>query len=836
MAKYRRYQTREGFTVYYPGDIPVEDAAADIERRRQSGELRNESPPGTPIGEPIEQMGPESQQQAPGRPLEINMQPWPPLQEFEEEAPQPESYEETEQGPPIGILKGNAQPQLAGNSLNAARIGAGLQGALFEGGDEVLGMGQAALDTLTGTEPGMPIGQGPKQGQQPMPFMSKYEYYRDRARALDERLLGERPLEAYGARIGAGITAGVGALPKLSKMAIERVAPEMAKRLATNKIVPQAGQMATRATATLGDKAVDSAIQGSIAGGLAGFNSGQSNDPEASVLEDAASRLMNGVGGAGIGAGIGGALPPFMAAVGSGARYLGQAAFPSMINPEKRALDVLAQGVGDDLTVSPQMGPNSPGPVQAMIPAGQAVQDAALLDVSPNIRQMAGHVARSGRQGGTEVSEFLTKRQEGDPLAGEAGGGMWTQMLRHVREVIGTTNPTELVRTLAESRSKAAKPAYNKAFSHPDPDIAELNEMLMSDRVRAGARLGAKIMKDLGELPEDFKLPKIDDDTQSIPLKVWHVVKMGLDAQHQTLLKNGRRLEAAGVNARRERLLKLLDDATDGDYGKARREYAGYSQMMEAVEQGQDLFNIDVSDLSDLMAQYSKSPGMQQLFIAGAGKALVDKITKKGIDANSAWIMYKSPDVQMRLGLALGPGMYQNFIKRCMAESEKFKSFMELKGSQTDSRGNIGEMVEEAIAGGGSAEAIVAAAGVGTSGFQGLVRPIWGWFTQNSPRGLHQSVKDEIAKMATETDPVKQQKIIDGIFAAANRVLARQGRQRMARGGRAAGAAIGTTSLAQDSYPDNSNVPPAGFKQASDGAWYGPDPKRKGAYLKWTPE
>jgi hypothetical protein len=836
MAKYRAYQTREGFTVYYPGDVPVEDAAADIERRRQAGDLRPEQPPGRPIGPPMEDFGPQ-EQQPPGGPLNLNMNPYPPVQEFEEETPQPQMYEEAEQGPPIGVLKGDVQPQLAGNDLAAARIGAGLQGALFEGGDEVLGFGQAALDTLTGSEPGQPIAAGPKQGQQPTGFWSKYDYYRDRARALDERLLGERPMEAYGARIGAGLASGLGALPKLSKMAIERVAPEMGKRLAASKIVPQAGSTTTRAAATLGDKAVDSALQGSIAGGMAGFNSGQSNDPEAGIVEDAASRLMSGIGGAGIGAGIGGVLPPALAAVGGGARYLGQAAFPSMINPQKRALDVMAQGIGDDLTVSPQMGPNAPGPVQAMIPGGQAIQDVTLADVSPNVRQMAGHVARSGRQGGTEVSEFLTKRQEGDPISGEAGGGMWTQMLRHVREVIGTTNPTELIRTLAKRRSEAAKPAYNKAFSHPEPDIAELNEMLMSDRVRAGARLGAKIMKDLGELPEDFKLPKIDDDTQTLPLKVWHVVKMGLDAQHQTLLKSGRRLEAAGVNSRRERLLDLLDEATDGDYGKARQEYAGYSQMMEAVEQGQDLFNIDVSDLSDLMAQYSKSPGMQQLFVAGVGKALVEKITRKGIDSNSAWIMYKSPDVQMRLGLALGPGMYQNFIKRCMAESEKFKSFMELKGSQTDSRGNIGEMVEEAIAGGGSAEAIVAAAGVGGGqGFQSLVRPIWGWFTQNSPRGLHQSVKDEIAKMATETDPRKQQKIVDGIFAAANRVLARQRRQRMARGARSGATAIGATSLMQDGRPDTSNMPPAGFKKASDGAWYGPDPKRKGAYLKWTPE
>lgn len=837
MAKYRAYQTREGFTVYYPGDIPVEEAAADIERRRQSGDLRPESPPGTPIGPPIEQFGPESQTQAPGRPLEVNMQPYPPVQEFEEEVPQPQMYEEAEQGPPIGILKGDVQPQLAGNDLAAARIGAGLQGALFEGGDEVLGFGQAALDELTGSEPGQPIGAGPKQGQQPTGFWSKYNYYRDRARALDERLLGERPLEGYGLRIGTGIASGLGALPKLSKMAIERVAPEMGKRLAASKIVPQAGATTTKAAATLGDKAVDSAVQGAIAGGMAGFNSGQTNDPEADLLTDASSRLLSGLTGAGVGGAIGGVLPPALAAAGGGARFLGQAAFPSFVNPQKRALDALAQGIGDDLTVSPQMGPNSPGPVQAMLPAGQAVQDVTLADVSPNVRNMLGHVARSGRQGGTEASEFLAKRQEGDPVAGEAGGGMWTQMLRHVREVIGSTNPNELVRTLAKARAKAAKPAYNKAFSHPDPTIPELNEMLQSDRVRAGARLGAKIMKDLGELPEDFQLPKIDDETPSLPLKVWHVVKMGLDAQHQALMKNGKRLEAAGVNSRRERLLEYLDEATNGDYGKARREYAGYSSMMEAVEQGQDLFNIDISDLSDLMAQYSKSPGMQQLFVAGVGKALVDKITRKGIDANSAWIMYKSPDVQMRLGLALGPGQYQNFIKRCMAESEKFKAFMELKGSQTDMRGNIGEMVEEAIAGGGSPEAIIASAsGISGGGFQSLVRPIWGWFTQNSPRGLHQSVKDEIAKMATETDPVKQQKIVDGIFAAANRVLARQRRQRLARGARAGGTSMAATSLAQDSYPDNSEVPPAGFKQAADGAWYGPDPKRPGAYLKWTPE
>lgn len=832
MAKWRALQTVEGYTVYYPADVPIEQAAADIKRRRAEGTLQNDPAPGRPVGPPIQQMGNQYDEQAPGGGLQIGMQPWPPLQEFEEEAPQPQEYAEANQGPPIGILKGNAHPQLAGRDLNTARAGSILNGMTFEAGDEIVGMASAGLDTLTGTEPGMPLGQGPPKGKEPMPFWSKYDYYRDRARALDERLLGERPIEGYGLRVAAGIASGVGALPKLSSMAIERVAPEMAKRLAASKILPQAGTTSTKAAATLGDKVVDSALQGGIAGGLTGFNSGETDDPEASLVENAASRTLSGLTGTAFGTGLGAAAPPVMATLGGAGRYIGQTIAPSMVNPERRALDVMASGIGDDLSVSPNMSTPGQSPLQHMAAGGQPIDDVTLMDISPNVRQMAGHVARSGGKGGTEASEFITRRQEGDPLLGEQGGGQWTKMIRHVKDVVGSGNTRALVRKLAEIRAKAAKPAYDRAFSHPDPDNAAFKDMLKSDRVRAGARLGAKIMKDLGELPEDFKLPDIDADSAPVPIKVWHVVKMGLDAQHEALIRAGKRLEAAGVSARRKRLLEMLDDATDGDYGKARAQYAGYSSMMEAVEEGENLFKTSLGDLEDILSQYSATPGLKQLFTEGMSKALIEKITAKGIDANSAWIMYKSPDIQMRLGMTLSPGQYQSFIKRAMAESEKFKSFMELKGSQTDSRANIGEMVEEAIAGGGSPESIIAAAS-GGSAFQGVMRPIWSWFTQNGPSGMHQAVKDEFAKMASETDPVKQQRIVDGIMSAANRVLGRQRRQRLGRGARSGGLAVGASSLGQDTYPDNSQVPPPGFKQASDGKWYAPDPKRPGAYNMW---
>lgn len=830
MAKFRKMTTKEGYVVYYPYEVPLDQAAQDIQRRREEGTLRNEPPPGRATGPAVEQIG-GGGEPGPGGSLNIGMRPEPPVQEFDQTMPEPQEFQEQPNGVPMGILRGNAQPQLSGNSLGAARIGAGLQGMLFEGGDEVLGMGQAALDTMTGTEPGQPIGQGPAPGKQPMPFMSKYDYYRDRARALDERLLNERPSEGYGLRIGGAIASSIGALPKLSAAAIERVAPEMAKRLTAKSLAPAGGALTTKAAATLGDKMVDGAVQGMIGGGLAGFNSGESEDPEAGLVENAASRVIGGVTGSALGAGIGAAIPPVAAGIGGAGRWLGQTFTPGLMNPEKTASRVLAQNVGDDLTVRPQVG--GVGPVQQMAgPAGNVIDDLTLADVSPGVRATLGHVARGNGPGARHAQDFINARQEGNPVLGEAGGGMWTKMLRHIREGISSASPKKIIDAVRAARAKAAEPAYKKAFLHPDPNTPESDELLQNVRIRSGARLGAKIMKDLGELPESYKLPKIDDDTTGIPVKVWHIAKMGLDAQHQALVRQGKNLEAAGVDALRKRVLSMLDDVTDGDYTKARQQYAGYSALLEATENGAEIFSKPMNELADQLAGYSD--GEKQLFVAGMAQALVNKVIGKGIDANSAWIFFKSPDVQMRLGLALEPGAYQAFIRRCMAESEKFKSFMELKGSQTDYRQNIGEVVEEMIAGSGSADSIIAAAQTG--GFRAVTGMLWRTFATNAPRGLHGRVKDEIAKMATETDPVRQQKVIDGIFNAARRVLARQNRGRNIKAG-ATGAMQGSVGgIKSDTLPDNSNVPPPGFKQASDGAYYGPDPARPGKFLKWEPD
>lgn len=834
MAKYHALKTKEGFTVYYPFDVPLEQAAQDIQVRREAGTLQNEPPPGTPSGPPYEQMGTggDTGQGADGS-LGIGMQPLPPVQAFDETTPQPSVYQEGPNGGPYGILKGDAQPQLTGNSLAAGRIGAGLQGLLMEGGDEVLGAGQAALDTATNTEPGGQIGQGPPPGQKPMPFRSKYDYYRDRARALDARLLNERPVEAYGARIGGALATGISALPALSEAAIARVAPQMAERLATRTLGRTAGGgVTTKAAATLGDKMVDGAVQGAIGGGVSGFNSGQTNDPEAGLLEDAASRVLGAGGGAALGAGIGAVAPPVMATIGGGARWLGNTLAPGFVNPVKAAQNVIAQNVGEDLTVSPSMG--SSGPVQGMAgPSGHVVDDLTLADVSPNIRATLGHVARGNSRGAQVAQKFLTARQEGNPVLGEAGGGMWTKMLKHVREGISSANPRELVAVLSKARAKAAKPAYDKAFAFGNPVGADAAELMKNARVRSGLAKGTRIMKDLGELSEDYKPPAIDENTTSIPVQAWHVAKMGLDATHQTLARQGKKLEAAGVDALRKRVLAMLDGATGGKYTLARQEYAGYSALLDAVESGADVFTQPLDEIAEQFANYSD--GEKQLYIAGTARALVAKIVGKGIDANSAWVFFKSPDVQMRLATVLPRGQYQAFINRTMAESEKFKSFMELKGSQTDYRQNVGEAVEEAIAGGGNPESIMAAV-AGPGAFRSLTGMVWRWVATNGPRGLHQNVKDEIAKMATETDPVKQQRIVDGIYAAANRVLARQARGRLYKGATLGSMQGGVGGLKADSLPDNSKTPPRGFKQANDGAYYGPDPARPGKFLKWTPD
>ena len=844
------YKTKEGFIVYYPADIPQDQAAADIQRRRASGTLQPEPDPAGTRG-PDVAGGLGALTGAPGEPsytaggsLEINLQPAPPRSQFNEAPAQPSSYEEATSGPPIGVLTGNAQPKLAGNDLAAGRIMEGLQGVGFDFGDEMAGAGAATLDNLTGSEPGRPIGAGPAPGQKPQSWTSKYDYYRDRARDLDARMLSERPVESYGARITGAVATGVATLPKLSLAAIRRVAPEMAERLAAKKIAPKVaagGAMTTEAVATLGDRMVDGAVQGMIGGGMAGFGAGGSGDPESSLLEESAGR----VGGAGLGAltgaGVGAALPPMASTLGSGGRWLGTTLAPGLFNPERQAANVLATGLGDDFAVSPQMGPNAPGPAAQMAgPGGNAINDLTFSDVSPNARDMLGTVARAGGQGGKRAKDFLESRQLGDPMKGEAGGGQWTQSLRHIREAVSAANVHDLVGAISKNLSRIAKPLYDKARSWPSPNSPEAAELLRNPRIKAAIKEGIQVAKDFGELPANFKVPNAEHPDATVPIQVWHVAKMGLDVMIERASKKSG-MKAASIKALQGRLLDMLDTATGGhagqpgDYTIARNTYAGIAKLREAVQNGADIFKGSVQDVRSHLA--TLSPPERQLYIAGVAQALEQKVAKKVIGGDSARVFFNTPDVQMRLGAAFTTPQYKEFIGRMMAESNKFKSFMELGNSLTAERLAKDAALEESITNGGTAEGIVNAA---TGGSTGLFNAMSGWLgrtlASNQPGGLHDAVRNELSKMLTETDPKKQQLYADMIFAAANRVIGRQRAGRVVRQGIQATGRGAVSALGADSNPDMSNVPPKGFKRHSDGAWYGKDPKRPGAYLKWTPD
>jgi hypothetical protein len=844
------YKTKEGFTVYYPADIPQDKAAADIQRRRASGTLQPEpDPTGTRgpdvaggLGELTSRGGEPTY--TPGGSLEINLQPTPTRTQFEEAPAQPSSYEEAQSGPPIGVLTGNAQPKLAGNDLAAGRLVEGMQGVGFDFGDEALGAGAATLDTLTGSEPGRPIGAGPAPGQQPQTWTSKYDYYRDRARDLDARMLSERPAESYGARIGGAMATGIATLPKLSLAAIRRVAPEMAERLAAKKIAPKVaagGAMTTEAVATLGDKMVDGAVQGMMGGGLAGFGAGGSSDPESDLIDSTAERLGGAGLGALTGAGLGAVIPPAASTIAAGGRWLGTTIAPGLFNPEKQAARVFASGIGDDLAVSPQMGPNAPGPAAQMAgPGGNAINDLTFSDVSPNARDMLGSVARAGGQGGKRAKDFLESRQLGDPMQGEAGGGQWTQSLRHIREAVSAANTHDLIRSISETLSRTAKPLYDKARAWPSPNSPEAAELLRNPRIKAAIKEGIQVAKDFGELPANFKVPNAEHPDATVPIQVWHVAKMGLDVMIERAAKKSG-MKAASIKALQGRLLDMLDTATGGhpgqpgDYTIARNTYAGIAKLREAVQTGADIFK---GSLQDVRSHIAKLSGPErQLYIAGVAQALEQKVVGKVIGGDSARIFFNTPDVQMRLGAAFTPQQYKEFIGRMVAESNKFKSFMELGNSATAERTAKDAALEETITNGGTAESIVAAA---RGGPNGLYHALTGWLGRtlatNKPGGLHDAVRNELSKMLTETDPKKQQVYADMIFAAANRVIGRQRAGRLVRQGMQSAGRGAVSAYGADVNPDMSRVPPKGFKQHSDGAWYGKNPKVPGGYLKWTPD
>lgn len=308
-----------------------------------------------------------------------------------------------------------------------------------------------------------------------------------------------------------------------------------------------------------------------------------------------------------------------------------------------------------------------------------------------NTRGLAGNVARQPGPGRQVAKEFLGKRDE------QAAQRLSEDVNKYVS---GGPTMHQAAEALLQARSAAARPAYEAAHSLKGVWSPRLEQFLQDPAIKSGMQRGYEIER-MQALAEGRSITAsqmgVDIDSEGAVklldkpnMRLLDMAKQGLDA----MIADERneltgRLSARGVaiDKMRQAYVKTIDDLdTSGAYRKARESWAGYSQSLDAVRMGRNVFKLSPEENAAEVAKMS--PANREFYRLGVADLLKERLAKAGLNADEAKALVKNPWMRDQLKPAFrSPEDFNAFVDAVTTESKMFKTgYDTLGGSQTAAR------------------------------------------------------------------------------------------------------------------------------------------------------
>ena len=237
---------------------------------------------------------------------------------------------------------------------------------------------------------------------------------------------------------------------------------------------------------------------------------------------------------------------------------------------------------------------------------------------------------------------------------------------------VGRSAEDELA-DLAKRQAEAASPLYEKLQTIAFPVDAELQNILNRSKLDLGAAQRTATRR--GE--PQVALRKIKEGDE-LPFASADQLKRTLWDKAEAARRAGNKNEAADLDRLRLDLVSKLDSLSP-DYAKARKTYAGFAELQNAVEQGRSALSETSESLSKLTDQMT--PSELEAFRVGAVDAL------RGVAGGQAGQtrllnMYKEPELQGKLRAIFGND-FRKFQRTILAQEELKKIERQGGGSQT---------------------------------------------------------------------------------------------------------------------------------------------------------
>lgn len=521
------------------------------------------------------------------------------------------------------------------------------------------------------------------------------------------------------------------------------------------------------------------ALKQGVIGGLYGFSGAPDESVGGDLLDTAAGAGLGtaaAMGGHAVGSALGGAAGRVADAVSGNGQNKGQRLAAVMLLDKMRQQGVTApdlistlSGTNKPLTIMDVGGENSP-----------------LQRLGRTMVTLPGDASE-------QITGFLNQRQ-----AGQRG-----RVLGDISEHLAPNTDTYgTAADLRDDRAADSHPLYQAAFANPPNPTDRLNQLQTDPDIQAGMRNGIKIQRRFAMAngqpfdPNAYGVTSFNEAGDPIigptpNWRTWHAGRMGLDnaiEQYRDPVTGAlpRTQEVASLVALRRGLNTELQRANPA-MGAADAAWATPSQQLDALNRGQTFMRADPEQIT--AAQASMAPESVEMHRSGAGRAMRD--VANDTRDNSSIPLRLNGDQTMRDQSAamFGQEPAHNFSNAMDAEHQMGATRRFVTGNSSTANkaadvsaaneGNIwhqvlGDIIKGGVTGGLhgalALPAINIANRTGNRFISGLVN--------NEPRNL------ELARVLTATGNDARDNIN-------NLVLPAQARQRLVRGGAAAGRGAG---------------------------------------------
>lgn len=336
---------------------------------------------------------------------------------------------------------------------------------------------------------------------------------------------------------------------------------------------------------------------------------------------------------------------------------------------------------------------------------------------------------KATKQLGETVASYPGARATAETLVEERKSGAANRILTDFQQAFKVdADPLDIANNVIKLRQSTSAPLYQAAYQKDALIGGEAIDKLMQDPAfkRAYDRANRLAQREVDEAGNIIgtALPELKEKGNVFDLRTIDRIKRGIDAEinFSKLPTSGlEKTEVDSIKNLRSVFMSNVDNQAPVEYKQARQAFAGQSEILDAIENGKNFFDIDARQLKNI---YSKlSPSEKDGFSVGAYDAIRMKIREGNDGIDVVRRTFGSAEKRDQIKELIGKDAFDTLNTQLTREKDiRATDIRMLGGSQTQPR----QVAQQEFEGATELVPTMAEKGIGKGAMDYLLRSVSG--------------------------------------------------------------------------------------------------------------